>query len=163
MKNIDINIIKIPKHFQRTPPSLEKVKKIKDILKTSGEIDKPIVVDETNTLVENYTRYIAAQECGLTTVPCVTLNEYIKSGENLVTYIVGKFKNCDKKYTWKCTNKNKDKIQIGDKVLVNCNNKKGRAIVTVVEKFTSNNPALLKHKIVFKKIKPKEGVAIGKG
>ena len=70
------------------------------------------------------------------------------------TYIIGKFNNCEKEYTWKVT-KNIP-LEVGDRVLVRTkckNGKNGNGVVTVVQVFTSDKANMLRHKPVIKKLR----------
>ena len=86
--------------------------------------------------------YIVAQEC----------KEYKKNKPCVKSknYIIGKFENSKKKYTWKLT-KNIP-VKVGDRVLVESKTRNGmnRTVVTVVDIISSNNPQMFKHKPVIK-------------
>lgn len=108
-------------------------------------------------LTDNYVRYLVALENGFEKVPYITTQEYREQKvDSPVTYIIGKFKDCDKEYTWKVT-KNIN-IEVGDRVLVKSRCKDGKVrkngtkAVTVVQVFTSDNPKMLRHKPVIKKL-----------
>lgn len=144
MRTVNLSDIKISEEFLKTNPSNKKIEKVIKYIKKYGRIDKPIVLNN-GVLVDNYVRYLAAKINGLQEVPYVELQQ--------IDYVVGKFDNCDKEYTWK-NDKGID-VNIGDKVVVNvkCDGKKKRACATVVNVFSSNNLDLYnKHKSVIKKI-----------
>lgn len=145
----------IPKSFKQSKPSEHKFNKVVEYVTEHGELDKPIVLDG-QMLTDNYVRYLVAVELGFEKVPYITTQEYREQRvENTpTTYIIGKFNNCDKEYTWKVT-KNIP-IVVGDKVLVKTkckNGKSGRGVVTVVQVFTSEKTSMLRHKPVIKKLR----------
>ena len=156
MDTIKTSDIIIPEEFKNSQPSEEKMAKVRKYIAEHGNLDKPIVLIG-NRLIDGYIRYLVAIEVGMEEVKFKRINTWrgkdIKE-ELPMKYIVGKFENCEKEYVWK--NKKNIPIEIGDKVLVksrNKNNTKNVAlVVTVVEIFETDNPKLLKHKNVIKKI-----------
>lgn len=156
MKVIKLADIVIPESFKQSQPKQHKLDKVRVYVDKHGELDKPIVLDG-QMLTDNYTRYLVALEYRFEEVPYITAKEYrdnIVKSEIPETYIVGKFKNCDKEYTWKITNGLS--VEIGDRVLVRSkckNGKNGNKAVTVTKVFTSNSPRMLRHKPVIKKLK----------
>ena len=145
----------VPKSFRQTKPSEQKLNKVRAYVAEHGELDKPIVLDG-QMLTDNYVRYLVATEAGFEKVPCITTQEYREQKiENIpTTYIVGKFKNCEKEYIWKVT-KNIS-LEVGDRVQVRSkckNGKNGIGVVTVVQVFTSDSASMLRHKPVIKKLR----------
>ena len=156
-----LNVIKtsdiiVPKSFEHSKPNVHKLNKVRTYVDKHGELDKPIVLDG-NMLTDNYVRYLIALEYGFDYVPCISTQEYREqkiNDEMPVTYIIGKFKNNDKEYTWKITND--ISVEVGDRVLVKSkckNGKNGTKAVTVVQVFASDSPRMLRHKPVIKKLK----------
>ena len=155
MNTIMLSDVIVPNSFQNTKPNQKKLDKVKSYVAEHGELDKPIVLDG-QMLTDNYIRYLVAVEAGFEKVPYITTQEYREQKvENTpTTYIIGKFKNCDKEYTWKVT-KNLS-LEVGDRVLVRSkckNGKNGRGVVTVVQVFTSDSSNMLRHKPVIKKLR----------
>ena len=156
MNAIKMSDIIIPKSFKHSKPNVHKLNKVREYVDKHGELDKPIVLDG-NMLTDNYVRYLVALEYDFDYVPCISTQEYREQrvkNEMPVTYIIGKFKNCDKEYTWKVTND--ISVEVGDRVLVKSkskNGKNGTKAVTVVQVFTSDSPRMLRHKPVIKKLK----------
>lgn len=148
MKIIKLSEIIIPESFKYSKPNEWKLNKVRDYVGDHYKIDKPIVLDEKNILTDNYVRYLVALEYGIEEVPYVLNKEY----NRCITYIIGKFDNCNKRYKWKISKGLH--VKVGDKVLVECKNSDGsnEAIVTVVRIFTSNNYHMLKHKSVIRRI-----------
>lgn len=145
MNTIRLSDIKIPKSFLNSNTKDSKVLNAIKYIKAHGKIDKPIILNK-GVLVDNYARYLAANIERLYEVPYVELQH--------MTYIIGKFRNGNRRYMWK-NDKNID-IQIGDDVVVKVQGKDGKtkkAIVTVVGVFVSDNLRLYnKHKSVVKKL-----------
>ena len=161
MDFIKLSKIVIPKSFSNNKPQESKMENVRAYVRKHGELDKPIVLDG-DMLVDNYIRYLVAKEIGFREVPYIGIKEYREQNQadgNSV-YIVGKFSGSDKEYTWRLT-KNID-VDIGDYVLVKSRCKDGSdvAAVLVVDVFASDDPHLLRHKPVIKKLKrkPKDDV-----
>lgn len=154
MKMIELEKIIIPEKFTKTKPSEVKVNTVHRYVAMYGELDKPLVLDNNNVLTDNYIRYLVAKETNMISVPYLLPEEYKEKypQKNRMSYIVGVFYNCGKRYVWK--NSKNLKIEIGDKVLVESKDKFGNdnkaVTVTVVKTFKSSNPALLVHKSVIK-------------
>lgn len=144
MNTINLSDVKIPETFLKRNPSKKKIKAATKYIEKYGRPDKPIVLNN-GVLVDKYVRYVAAKIKGLQEVPYVELQQ--------MKYIVGKFDNCAKNYTWK-NDRNID-INIGDKavVKVKCKNNKIKFVyVTVVDIFSSDSLKLYnKHKSVIRK------------
>lgn len=153
METIKISDVIIPKKFIRSTPRSDKVEKIKCYVERHNEIDKPIVINSNRVLVSNYIRYLIANQYGFKEIPFIIQDEIQNKKEKLsTTYIIGKFKNCNKKYIWK--NTKKISVNIGDKVLVISNTKNGtkKVVVTVVDIFQSSDLTMLKHKPMIKNL-----------
>ena len=157
MDYIKLPKIIVPKSFSSSKPQHWKLDNVREYVKEHNELDKPIVLDG-QMLVDNYIRYLVAKEYDFKEVPYITIREYREQNENAddtVTYIVGKFKGSEKEYTWRL-NKNIN-VEVGDHVLVKSRCKDGGdvAAVTVVRVFTSDDPHMLRHKPIVKKLKRK--------
>lgn len=160
MNMIKVSDVIVPKVFKESQPKDYKLSRIRNFVMKHGRLDKPIVVNSDRVLTDNYIRYLVAVEQGLEEVPFMYAQEYREKSKfnpkecPTITYVVGKFYQCDKEYVWK---NDKDlNIEVGDKVLVVSKDKYrkkiSRAVVTVVDIFKSNNPAYLKHRSVVKVI-----------
>lgn len=152
---IALSEIIIPESFRKSKPSRQKLSKVRAYVTEHGELDKPIVLDG-QIITDGYIRYLVAAEGGFEKIPYITTQEYREQKvENTpITYIIGKFKNCEKEYIWKVA-KNIS-LEVGDKVLVKSkckNGKNDRKVVTVVRVFTSDSIDMLKHKPVIKKLR----------
>lgn len=157
MDFIKLSKVIIPKSFSDSKPQEWKMENVRTYVKEHGELDKPIVLDGS-MLVDGYIRYVIAKEFGFREVPYLTVREYREQNQiddGATTYIVGKFNGSEKEYTWRLT-KNVQ-IEVGDSVLVKSRCKDGSdvAAVTVVNVFTSDDPHMLRHKPIIKKLKRK--------
>lgn len=63
---IDINLIKIPKHF--TKPRKSKLNKRIEFYNKNKYFEAPIIIDPSNTLIDGYTSYLVAKKYNLKTV-----------------------------------------------------------------------------------------------
>ena len=155
LKTIKVSEIVIPERFIASSPNEEKVIIIRQYIKQYHKLDKPVVLNG-NTLLDGYIRYLVAVENGMDEIPFVKALDYKKEHPNSklsIPYITGKFKHGEKEYLWK--NDKGILVNIGDKVLVNSKNKvtgKNRGVVTVTNIFESDNPSMLRHKSVVKRI-----------
>lgn len=151
-KAMAINDVVILDSFKDTTPKESKLNRVREYISEYGKFDEPIVVTDDNVLVDGYTRYLIAKELGVEGIPYITLKEYYKQGISIKPrkYIIGQFKN-GTKYYWKI--RNKLDVQVGDKVLVA--NKNGKAVVSVIDVFESDNKDMRKHKPVLKVIERK--------
>lgn len=158
MKTIKLSEIIVSKAFKRTMPKEEKLNVVREYVKKNGCLDKPVVL-RGQMLVDGYVRYLVAQENGFEDVPYITDKEFktlSQAEEKPNKYIVGVFYNCSKEYTWRVPNR--VNVDVGDRVLVNSKyGKNGRAVVTVVKVYQSDDKELLKHKTIVKRLKSSDG------
>ena len=106
---VDISDIFISEAFKKSPPRQEKINKNIAYYKEHGTIDEPLKLLQNDLLVDGYARYVAAKECGATSLPCIILQPF--------RFIKGCHVQNEKIYTWKF--KGMD-IKEGDVVLVEC-------------------------------------------
>jgi hypothetical protein len=76
MKFIKLSDIIISEDFQNTYPRKWKLDRARTYMAKHGKLDKPIVVDDKNRLLDNYTRYLVALEFGWEEIECVNMREY---------------------------------------------------------------------------------------
>ena len=70
--NLKINDIK---PYENNPRNSElSLPKVKDSIKNFG-FNQPILIDKDNIIITGHTRYKAAQELGLESVPCITVTD----------------------------------------------------------------------------------------
>lgn len=155
---MNLSDIIVPGVFKKSKPKESKLSRIRNYVLEHGTLDKPIIINSDNVIVDNYIRYLIATEQGLQEVPVVLVekhrNKRLSQTEISLpmTYVVGKFYRCDKEYIWK---NNKDlTIEVGDKIRVVSKDKHkekiGTAVVTVTRIFKSDNPNYLKYRPVIK-------------
>ena len=140
--NVLISDIIIPDEFMDTTPKNSKVERIREYFNTYNTIDEPITISYSNVLMDGYIRYLIAKENNMQSIPCIISDKNFRP-KRPCKYIVGKFDN-GSEYIWKI--RNKLDVNVGDKVLVA--NKNGRAVVSVVKVFYSNDRNKLRHKPV---------------
>lgn len=140
--NVLISDIIIPDEFMDTTPKNSKVQRIREYFNVYNTIDEPVTISSSNILMDGYIRYLIAKENNMQLIPSVIADKNFKH-KRPVKYIVGKFDN-GSEYIWKI--RNKLDVNVGDKVLVA--NKNGRAVVSVVKVFYSNDRNKLRHKPV---------------
>lgn len=160
MKTIVLSDIVILNMFKKTTPNKNKMDKVRKYVIENGKLDKPIVLNN-KVLKDGYIRYLVAKELGFDIVPYV--KSYEKSIEKSIkfpkiTYVVGKFKNNEKRYVWKLKTKDID-VNVGDRVLVRSkvHGQTKYNVVDVVKVFESSNPKLLRHNVVIGKVGGSDG------
>lgn len=165
-EKIDISKVVVPIEFMQTVPAAHKMDKVKEYYKCNGKLDKPIVLSKNNVLVDGYTRYIVAKENGLSEIEYIVQSPKNKSDNQsdnrrrVITLIVGKFSDNDKEYIWRLPFKKDMNVEIGDMAIVNVRVKglKKRALVNVVNVFQSDDPKMMKHRLVVKVFKQKNEI-----
>ena len=107
MNTIKVSDVIVPKVFKESKPKDYKLARIRNFVKKHGTLDKPIVVNADKVLTDNYIRYLVAVEQGLKEVPFMYAQEYREKAKfnprecPTISYVVGKFYQCDKEYVWK--------------------------------------------------------------
>ena len=155
VKYINIKDVHVPESYASSHPRQEKLDAVIVYVQENNRLDRPLILNKDNVLIDNYLRYLAAQHFGMSKVPYV-VGDYSEEREEqnnqTMTYVVGKFYRCPKEYTWK--NPDELPVAVGDKVLVKSKDKKKQidtvTVVTVVNVYKSNNPALKRHKPILK-------------
>ena len=148
MTTININEIIIPNSF--TKPNEKKMEVVRKHMEKHGCLDQPVVL-HGDMLVDGYVRYLVAKEYEMERIPFIQSSD-LNNIDKPTTFIVGKFKHCDKEYTWRVPNK--IKIHVGDRALVDSKyGKNGRAVITVLKVFESEDKDMMRHKPIIKKLK----------
>jgi len=148
MTTININEIIVPKSFSK--PSEKKMDAVRRHMEKHGVLDQPVVL-QGDLLVDGYVRYLVAKEYKMERIPFVQSSD-LNNIEKPTMFIVGKFKYCDKEYTWRVPSK--IKIKVGDRALVDSKyGKNGHAVVTVLKVFESEDKDMMRHKPIIKKLK----------
>ena len=74
--NININDIKIPEDFEKTPPRKAKMDRKRKYYKEHGQFDKPIVLKQNLELCDGYVNFLLAKnEFGFRYVECCFVDE----------------------------------------------------------------------------------------
>ena len=73
VRNVPINKIKVYEHNPRRIPELA-VKTLANSIREFG-FKVPVVIDENNVIVTGHTRLLAAQELGMTEIPCIIADD----------------------------------------------------------------------------------------
>jgi hypothetical protein len=118
-KSINISDIIVPEAFRLSRPSKNKISRGRRFFKQYGCIDKPIVVDNDNNLIDGYIRYLILLE---NKVDIIQVQIYGVTYKNTsTTYVFGKHPHVDKEFVWRMTRNtiNKDALEVGSKVIVN--------------------------------------------
>ena len=73
--NININDIKIPEDFEKTPPRKAKMDRKRRYYKEHGQVDKPIVLKQNLELADGYCALLISKEFGFRYVECCFVDE----------------------------------------------------------------------------------------
>ena len=112
-----ISDIKIQDDFKISIPSNRKLQKCREYFKKYGTIDREIVVNKNDYLVDGYIGYLVLLENGIEDVEVVSTNQ---NHVNKKVYVFGCHDGNDKEYVWRMPKKVKvdDNIVVGSKILV---------------------------------------------
>lgn len=125
---IDIKDIHIPKTFERSNCSYEKIERAAVYIRSHFANEKPIIIDRTNMLVDGYATYLAAKLIGL---------GRLKYEYAVPKSIYGKFFGYSKEYVW--SNPDGIEVEPGDMILVENRNAYALAKVTRTDYFYSKS------------------------
>ena len=132
-KPIELKDIKIKKQFAKTTPSAEKMKAAERYFRWHRRIDKNIVLNSNNVLVDGYIRYLVLMNHGKKKT-----RQYQKEVQKPIkqTYVYGKHSGNDKEFVWKLksSTKNKDNLTVGCKAIVATRYGLKEIVVTRIEK-----------------------------
>lgn len=101
--------IKIYPCFWETPPSEEKMARKRQYLKESGTFQSDIIVNGENYLIDGFTSYLLAMECGLEKMPVLHGKRQIIKARHVLD---------GKLYSWELPPHLTDQVSVGDRVLV---------------------------------------------
>lgn len=140
---MNINDIRISKCFRDHPPNQSKIEACRKYYREHCQrLDRDIVLNKDNVLVDGYVGYLVLKENGVTSFPvCYKGCTY---RDRPTIYVYG-YHTCDAlhtEYVWRVTEKTiaADKIHPGSRVIVRTKNGPRVIIVTKTEKLT--NPPL---------------------
>lgn len=141
--------IKISEGFATSIPQERKMEECRNNYNTYGYIDRHIVIDQTNTLIDGYIAYLIMKENGYTDEEIQVKQSYKrkkrwyrKNKENWsgrvqykripTIYVYGKHHEDEKEYVWRIPEPKRElvsSLDIGSKALVNT--KYGNNVITV--------------------------------
>lgn len=75
--HMHIDDIKVPKSFTKKLPATQKIADRINAYRKTGSFDRDVLIDESNTLVDGYTVYLASRMMGIGPVRCIR----VKSGD----------------------------------------------------------------------------------
>lgn len=129
-KTINLSDIIISSDFAKTTPGQRKMDWVRDYYRRTNHIDKPIVIDENNLLIDGYIRYLVLLENNVAT----TVVKVVHYNHNVI-YVFGKYPNGHKEYSWKMApTVGEDEIpDIGQKIFVQTKYGLRTAVVTRIE------------------------------
>lgn len=131
--------ISIPKRFLCTTPSQRKLNECRKSFFGHSELDRELVVDESNTLTDGYVGYLVLMENGVDEYPVTQVSSpYI--------IVAAVHPGRQKAYYWRTTKttRNVDLLAPGATAWVNTS--QGRQVVEVVQTYTkANAPVAVPH------------------
>lgn len=132
-RRIKIEDIIIQKRFKAKNPGKAKVKECQKYFEKYGKVDKTILVNKENVLLDNYIRYLILLENNIKEIEVeeIDTSHYYPR----TTYVYGLHPVKNKEYVWRLPYKADfaDKIIPGSKVLVNTKHGVQKIEVTRVE------------------------------
>lgn len=143
---IDFQDIIISPSFAATPPSESKLKQCRELYGL-GVLDRDIVVNKENILVDGYVLYCVMKENGYTGNVKVEINPFYGIP---TTYVFGKHPGDDKERVW-YINMSYDKIKHKVGQIASVQTRKGNQPITVTRIERLKNPPVqgLIRKVVF--------------
>lgn len=133
IRRIKIEDIIIQKRFKTKRPGKEKIEECEKYYKEHGEVDKLVLVNRDNVLLDNYIRYLVLLENNIKEIEVeeIDVNHYHPN----TTYVYGLHPVKNKEYVWRLPYKADfaDKVIPGSKVLVSTNHGVQKIEVTRIE------------------------------
>ena len=138
-KHIKVTDIIITDDFKMSIPSTYKMNKYRKFFEKNGKIDKKILLDNENRLLDGYIRYLILVENNIeyTTVNVLNDNYYGKE----TFYVFGRHPCSIKEYVWRLPPEelsNKGKYCIGKKALVKT--KRGTKVIEITRTLLTSTP-----------------------
>lgn len=138
-KYIKVSDIIITDNFKASVPSIHKVDKCRKFFNKYQKIDKKILLDSDNRLLDGYIRYLILVENNVEYTTVNVLNENYYGNETF--YIFGRHPCSIKEYVWRLSPEeltNMDKYSIGKKVLVKT--KRGTKVIEITRTLLTSTP-----------------------
>jgi hypothetical protein len=95
--------IVIADDFKTTQPAKWKMAQCRKHYETTHQLDRDIILNEDNVLIDGYVAYLVAQENGIEDVDVVY--GLIDHNANNIAYIYAQHRTNGKKYIWRVTNR----------------------------------------------------------
>lgn len=144
--------IKVSMAFQRAFPADEKMQKCREYYQQYGTIDREIVVDANNYIVDGYVGFLVLMENDIrSTVVTRVTEEKINYKNSPTMYVFGHHPHGGKTYVWRMVKRtqNPENLKVGAKMMVNT--KRGSKLVIVDDfKELSEPPVLMPVKKVIR-------------
>lgn len=138
-KHIKVSDIIITDDFKASVPSIHKVDKCRKFFDKYQKIDKKILLDSDNRLLDGYIRYLILVENNVEYTTVNVLNENYYGNETF--YIFGRHPCSIKEYVWRLSPEeltNMDKYSTGKKVLVKT--KRGTKVIEITRTILTSTP-----------------------
>ena len=126
---IRLDDIRIKESFTRSIPDSMKIARCRRNYEKYGELDRKIILDDNNFLIDGYIAYLVAKENGIEVVDVI-------GGTFFTTYVYGKHYGVYKEYVWKIPvdKEMKLSVHVGDLVVVKTQYGEKTIKVTKVER-----------------------------
>jgi hypothetical protein len=153
---MNLSDIVITDDFINHPPKEHKINKCREFYKQNHCIDKDIIIDKNNTLVDGYIRYLVLLENGVKSSE-VKISYATRRPDPKIVYVFAKHRRGKKEYAWKVTKytRNADELDVGKNIVVNSEGKRRTVTVTKIES-SIYPPVKTKVKKVYKVLPCKE-------
>ena len=135
--------IKIYPCFRETPPSEEKMARKRQYMEESGAFQSSVIVNGENYLIDGFTSYLLAMECGLTEMPVLHGKRQIIKARHVLD---------GKLYAWELPPHLTDQVFVGDRVLVHTQRGVRCVTVAAVEEWTPQEGAGPLRNVIRRKI-----------
>lgn len=148
MKSMKLKDIIISDDFKTTQPAKWKMAQCRKHYETTHQLDRDIILNEDNVLIDGYVAYLVAQENGIEDVDVVY--GLIDHNANNIAYIYAKHQPNGKKYIWRVTNQtvNIKELQAGAVAIVDTRYGTREVVVCKV-KWRKKRPKPYKFRRVF--------------
>ena len=121
--------IKIKGNFLRTPPADYKLNACRDFCRSNGCVDRDIILNKNNVLVDGYVAYLVLKENNISDTEVIYNYNKIDSVPIEKLYVYARHAGNSKEYVWRIKARDYGNISVGDNILVNT--KFGNKVVTV--------------------------------
>lgn len=134
VKLMSLSDIKIPKCFAENPPKKEKLYACRQFFDAFGYLDRSIVVNGNDTLVDGYVGYLVLKENRVERYDAVIDNCQDKRSHSTDIILLGKHKPDGKEYSWRVTRGKRGTrgiqyAKVGSRMIVNTS--RGQKVVRI--------------------------------